>query len=86
MNAAADAIAAALDVLRRDRPDSWISADGRHRLNEIDAAYVLGVAPRTLRGWREAGIGPPYFRLGRVTYATADLLAFLDQQQIDPWR
>jgi hypothetical protein len=31
-----------------------------------EAAAILGLSPKTLRGWRWLGRGPKYFKYGRV--------------------
>lgn len=56
----------------------WVSPDGR--VTEATAAKVIGVVPRTMARWREAGVAPPFYRAGRLTYALRDVLAFLDRQ------
>ena len=49
------------------------------RLTTEEAAPVLGVKPKTLEGWRVAGKGPAFSKLGRrCTYRLADLLSFMD--------
>jgi len=54
-------------------------------LNEIDAAAVLGVHPRTLANWRWAGKGPRYIRVGhRRVYRPEDLRKFLDANAVEP--
>jgi hypothetical protein len=46
-------------------------------VDQIRAAEILGVKPRTLEGWRLRGCGPVYVKYGgRVVYETADLEAF----------
>ena len=56
----------------------WVSPDGR--VTEATAAEVIGVTSRTMARWREAGVAPPFYRAGRLTYALRDVLAFLDRQ------
>ncbi len=51
------------------------AAKGELRLNrQARAAELLGVSPRTLEGWRVAGRGPRWAKVGRaVVYRTQDL-------------
>lgn len=45
---------------------------------EQAAAYLGGLKPNTLEGWRIRGEGPPYKKIGRlVRYSLADLDAYL---------
>ena len=47
-------------------------------LTEKEAAQFLGVSVRTLQNWRRKGIGPKWYKVGRlVRYARADLYDFL---------
>jgi len=47
-------------------------------LTETEAAALLRLAPATLRGWRCAGRGPGFVKIGgRVCYRRADLEAFI---------
>ena len=49
------------------------------RLTTEEAAPVLGVKPKTLEGWRVAGRGPAFCKVGRrCTYKLSDLVAFMD--------
>jgi hypothetical protein len=49
------------------------------RLNNIDAAKYIGVAPQTLNRWRVEGFGPHFLKLGaRVLYDQRDLDRWLD--------
>ena len=50
------------------------------RLTTEEAAPVLGVKPKTLEGWRVAGKGPAFCKVGRrCTYRLADLLEFMNE-------
>ncbi len=82
--ALADAVAARLDALwRAERAQCVAGApppapppDGRW-LTPRDAARHLGVAVKTLEGWRAARSGPAFAKVGaRVRYALADLDAW----------
>jgi hypothetical protein len=48
----------------------------------VDAAtcaMILDKSERTLRLWREREYGPAYHTLGRVSYALADIAAFINE-------
>jgi len=55
-------------------------------VDERDAAAILGLSHRTLSQWRWLGVGPPYTKLnGRaVRYRVGDLLAYIEQNRVDP--
>lgn len=62
---------------RRDRPPP-----AGTRLTLPEAAEYLGLAPKTLRNWRSAGVGPPGFTVGaRVWFHAGDLDEWIDQQK-----
>lgn len=45
---------------------------------ESAAIYLGNLSPRTLRNWRNRGVGPVYLRIGgRVVYRVSDLDAWL---------
>jgi hypothetical protein len=47
-------------------------------LTEAELGEALGKTQRTLRGWRQRGIGPPYTRMGQtVIYGTESFRAWL---------
>ena len=47
-------------------------------INEYEAAARLALKVATLRRWRWAGRGPPFFKIGNaVRYATEDIDAFI---------
>jgi hypothetical protein len=52
-----------------------------HILTERQTAAFLNVCVRTLQGWRAAGAGPPWVRVGpgcgRIGYARSDVLAHI---------
>ena len=49
------------------------------RLTTQEAAAALGLQAKTLEGWRVAGKGPAFCKIGRaVTYRLVDLLAFIE--------
>nr|WP_166181000.1 helix-turn-helix domain-containing protein [Altererythrobacter segetis] len=51
-------------------------------LNEVAAADLLGVSPKTLSRWRWAGKGPDYYKFGgAVRYKTDDLEAFAEDSR-----
>jgi hypothetical protein len=81
----ADDVARAVDALKAERPDAWISIDGLFRITEADAARMIGIKPRTLRAWREQGRAPAFHDMGaRPTYAIADVLAWAKTRRYDP--
>jgi hypothetical protein len=48
------------------------------RLDEKQAAKVLGVTPRALQPWRHRGGGPKFCKLGhRVRYRLTDIKAWI---------
>ena len=54
-----------------------ILPDGR--MNSINAAFYLGLAPKTLAMWRCSGDGPRFTKIGgKVFYFKADLDAWID--------
>ena len=55
------------------------TAGGHLRLHDTKSAGAfLELSPRTLEAYRLRGGGPPYFKAGRIRYAEADLLAWLE--------
>ncbi len=47
-------------------------------INEYEAAARLALKVATLRRWRWAGRGPPFFKIGNaVRYAAEDIDAFI---------
>jgi len=56
-------------------------------LTEAELGKVLGRTRRTLRGWRQRGIGPPYTRMGQtVIYGTESFRAWLRAGEQHPVR
>lgn len=56
-------------------------------LSEHDAAPQLGQKVRTLRLWRQQGVGPAWIKVGRrVMYARATILAWLQSLERKPVR
>jgi hypothetical protein len=59
-------------------------------LTEDRAGIYLGGTEKpfsvvTLRGWRRAGKGPAFFRVGRsIRYSTRDLDAWLAKHRVEP--
>ncbi len=50
-------------------------------VNQVKAAEILTVDPRTLAGWRYRGGGPPFVRIGnRVRYKVRDLYAWIEER------
>ncbi len=53
-------------------------------VGEKAAAEILDVSIKTLQGWRWAGRGPRYYKIGRlVKYRLEDLKEFVDRQLVD---
>ena len=52
---------------------------GDRLVSEADAAALLGIAQRTLQGWRRRGGGPQFLRLSRrsIRYRRDDLAAWI---------
>jgi hypothetical protein len=49
------------------------------------AAARLGVSVRALEEWRARGVGPVYYRLGRlIQYKASDLDAFVASSRVEP--
>jgi hypothetical protein len=56
-------------------------------LTEAELGEALGKTQRTLRAWRQRGIGPPYIRMGQtVVYATESFRAWLKAGEQQPVR
>jgi hypothetical protein len=56
-------------------------------LAERDAAKELRLTLRTLRSWRQKGIGPSYSKIGRkVFYSRAKLLSWIERLEREPVR
>jgi hypothetical protein len=54
---------------------------------EAGMAEQLGVAVRTLRKWRQQGLGPAYVKFGKqVHYRDASRDAWLRRQEVEPVR
>jgi hypothetical protein len=50
-------------------------------VNQVQAAEILAVNPRTLEGWRFKGGGPRFVRVGRrVRYRMRDLRAWIEER------
>ncbi|MGA9665975.1 MAG: helix-turn-helix domain-containing protein [Gallionella sp.] len=50
--------------------------------NEQAAEFLGGIRPNTLEGWRLKGVGPAFYKIGRlVRYDQADLEAYLESQK-----
>ena len=55
--------------------------------NEAETAEQLSVAVRTLRKWRQQGLGPAYTKFGKqVHYRDASRDAWLRRQEVEPVR
>jgi predicted DNA-binding transcriptional regulator AlpA len=60
-----------------------IPTDPESMLLPAEAAYCLGVSPRTLEAWRVRGGGPPFSKIGAraVRYQRAAVLAWAANRQ-----
>jgi hypothetical protein len=55
--------------------------------SEVKTAEELGVAVRTLRAWRQRGMGPPWAKVGRqVIYGDESRMTWLRGQEVQPVR
>ena len=55
--------------------------------SEAETAEQLNVAIRTLRHWRQHGMGPPWAKVGRqVVYSDESRMAWLRGQEVRPVR
>jgi hypothetical protein len=55
--------------------------------SEFDVAEELGKSPRTLRKWRQLGIGPPWTAVGRlIIYNDESRAAWLKSCEVQPVR
>ena len=54
-------------------------------LSEPDCAYLIGVAPETMKRMRRHGEGPPYFQVSRavVRYSRTRVLAWLESRTVE---
>jgi hypothetical protein len=76
-----------LEQLRVDLARRGVRVTLAGLLRAVDAARFLDRAPKTLRNWRNAGDGPPYTAIaGRIYYALADLVAFVEAGRGRPAR
>jgi len=57
-----------------------------HFFTEDEVAGIAKRTKRTLRGWRQQRVGPPWTRLGRdvILYPKQGLLDFLGDQEVRP--
>lgn len=54
---------------------------------ESETAEELNVSVRTLRKWRQIGIGPPYVEVGRqIHYGDDSRAAWLKSREVQPIR
>ena len=54
-------------------------------LTEAQLSEMLSVSRRTLRRWREVGVGPAYVQAGKVSirYPADKVREYLDSQTVD---
>lgn len=55
-------------------------------ISSAEAAWMLGISPRTLANWRAQGRGPVYVRLGKsrspVLYRVKDVESWLESRLV----
>jgi hypothetical protein len=55
--------------------------------NEFETAEELGVSTRTLRKWRQLGVGPPWADIGhRIYYPDEQRTAWIKSRVVQPAR
>jgi hypothetical protein len=55
--------------------------------SEFETAKALCVSIRTLRKWRQRGLGPPWVKIGRrVVYSDTSRTSWLRGQEVQPVR
>jgi hypothetical protein len=55
--------------------------------NEAETAAELGVATRTLRKWRQLGLGPAFTKFGKqIFYRDESRVSWLRSQEVQPVR
>lgn len=71
---------------KRHNHDNGTSGPAKPRfLYPKEVASLLGVAPVTVRGWRNRGIGPSYTKVGGVVlYPTAAFESYLAAHTVTP--
>jgi hypothetical protein len=57
----------------RCQADTWT--------DEAGFAYLVGIAERTARDYREQGISPPWYKLNRVMYEIDDILTWINDRR-----
>ena len=81
-----------LKALEKFFPQGWQALNQRPllplmMLNETQAALILGLKPKTLRNERNLNGGPPRYCVGRkVGYRLGDLLDYLKDKRVEPFR
>lgn len=64
---------------------SWTQVGKGELLTLNEAAEVLRVPVNTVRWWRQRGVGPSFFKIGRhVVIKASDLHAWIDAQCVPP--
>jgi hypothetical protein len=58
---------------------------GRRYVSEDEVAQRFQISPRTLRAWRQRGVGPPFVWVGRlVRYEATRLQEWCEAQHVNP--
>jgi len=59
-----------------EEKDEWLTT--------AQAAKLLGRPAGTLCDWRSRGLGPPFYKLGKVRYLRSDVIAFRASARVEP--
>jgi hypothetical protein len=49
-----------------------------------ETAGLIGVSVETLRNWRSQHRGPPYYKLGAITYWSRDVEGWIASRRVQP--
>jgi len=56
-----------------------------HKVNDIEAAKIIGLAVQTMRNWRHLRKGPKYLKIGRsIRYDLLDIFEWCKKNTINP--
>ena len=74
-----------VDRQRKQRTPRWKRKRIPGYTPELDTAEELRVSVRTLRKWRQLGIGPAYIEVGRqIHYGDESRAAWLKSREVHP--
>jgi hypothetical protein len=72
---------------RKQRAPRWKRKRIPGYTPETETAEELNVSVRTLRKWRQQGMGPPYVKFARqIHYPNEGRIAWLRRQEVEPVR